>query len=151
MAVHHHQGMMEPMMMGMMDTSGVGLNYTTNRPTFPPPHAHASVLNPMPNHPHQTQPLPQHPPTSIPTSSASNNGKPKKPRKLKKSPDGSPDKPNDDANKQKKKKNSNKPKQKTKSKNKPGDGSEYFLKVSCMVTVHWWIFGGLFLYACVVY
>lgn len=136
MAVHHHTGMMEPtmMMMGsMMDNSAVGLTYTTNRPTFPPPQAHASMSNSMPNHlPPQQNPINQpqppqlqvQPPTSL-ASVPSNAAKPKKARKTKKSAEGSnPNKLAEDPNKAKKKKNSNKPKTKSKPK-KQGDGSEY--------------------------
>ncbi|XP_076442146.1 uncharacterized protein LOC143281087 [Babylonia areolata] len=48
----HQTGMIEPMMvMGMMDdANAVGVNYSTNRSTFPPPQAHAAVPNTMPNH-----------------------------------------------------------------------------------------------------
>lgn len=141
MAVHQ-AGMVEPMMMmGMMDNA-VGINYSTNRPPFPPPHAHAgSVSNHIPpptqtlqNPPNtailpqlQQQQPPQQPvptPSIQPTTSNVNNtSKPKKPRK-KKSADGSALHKSDYELKLKKKKNANKDKPKSKPK-KPSDGSKY--------------------------
>lgn len=124
-AVHHHPGMMEPMMMmGMIDNSAVGLNYSTNRTAFPPPQAHAVVPNAMSNHlpPQPIPPQNPQPMTSVPASSSSNS-KPKKQRK-KKSADGMITlKPDDEASRLKKKK-SCKPKQKNKPRIKPVDGSE---------------------------
>ena len=137
------------MMMGMMDNA-VGINYSTNRPQFPPPHAHAGVPNTVPNHipqpvqtlqnpqnaailpqlqqqqqqpPQQQQPVPT--PAIQPTTSsnANNTNKPKKPRK-KKSADGSGLHKSDYDLKLKKKKNANKDKPKSKPK-KPSDGSKY--------------------------
>ncbi|PVD38006.1 hypothetical protein C0Q70_00611 [Pomacea canaliculata] len=116
--------MMEPMMMmGMIDNSAVGLNYSTNRTAFPPPQAHAVVPNAMSNHlpPQPNPPQNPQPMTSVPASSSSNS-KPKKQRK-KKSADGMITlKPDDEASRLKKKK-SCKPKQKNKPRIKPVDGT----------------------------
>ncbi|KAL8576627.1 hypothetical protein ACOMHN_025102 [Nucella lapillus] len=70
--------MMEPMiMMGLIDNghnnvnvaeaaNAVGINYSANRPTFPPPQAHTAVPNTLPSHrPPQVQTLQNHANTAI--------------------------------------------------------------------------------------
>lgn len=138
MAVHHHTGMMEPMMMMgtvsmMPENSAVGISYTTDRTAFPPPQAHTSMPAPLPNQlPPQQNPPPNpsqlqvQPPVSLSGGSASSVPKSKKPRKNKKTAmEGeSPSivKLDDDVNKMKRKRNMGKSKAKSKPK-KASDGT----------------------------
>lgn len=125
-------------MMSIVDNAGVGINYTAVRPAFPPPQAHVSVPNTMPNHfppPQNTSSVPpqMQPPTSVSSASSANSSsaKLKKPRKNKKSaadnttvttPTPTASKSAEDSIKVRRKKNSNKPKTKSKPK-KASDGT----------------------------